>query len=65
MEEVEGWTGRDMEAALEAIDLGSTAAAPATECFKLRFFALVLISTSRLVELDCAGVEQSWSWGKR
>jgi len=62
-DEVEGWAGREVEAAVEAIDF--TAAAPATDRFGLVFLVLVLRSTRRLVELDCTGAEQLWSWGKR
>jgi hypothetical protein len=57
-DEVEGWTGREVEAAVEGVDLTSTAA-PATDRFK--FLALVLESTSRLKFHCAAGVEQLWS----
>lgn len=62
-DEVEGCAGREAEAAVGAIDF--TPAAPATDRFGSRFLALVLRSTRRLVELDCTGAEQLWSWGKR
>ena len=59
-DEVEDWTGREVEATVEAIDFltVSTAAALANEAFELRFLASALRLTSRLV---CAEVEQLWS----
>jgi len=58
--EVEGWTGREVEAVVEVINFLTlfTPAVPVSEAFKLRL-------ASRPVELDCAEVEQLWSWGKR
>jgi len=66
-DEIEDWAGREVEGTAEVIDFltASTAAAPASEAFELRFLAPVLMLASRPVELDCAGVQQSWSWGNR
>jgi len=66
-DETEDWAGREVEATAEVIDFltASTAAAPASEAFESRFLAPVLRLASRPVVLDCAGVQQLWSWGNR
>jgi hypothetical protein len=53
-DEVEGWTAREVEATVEAFLTASTAAAPATDVFELRFLTPVLRLTR--VDLGCAVV---------